>query len=185
VIRFSVVRTGNRLSGAAPRIWGLAPPSDFRSFATMTLSRRIAAFAVLCCLSLGTQLAFAQPASGGRTETLVGKEPMVAEPAAPKPAPYDARLMRMAEILGSVTYIRTICADPGAEGWRADMQALINREAGAEADRKARLTAAYNRGYRSFAAVYTLCTASAVLADRRYRDEGATLAAEIVSRFGN
>ncbi len=101
------------------------------------------------------------------------------------PAPYDARLLRMAEIVGSVTYLRTLCADPKAGEWRSDMQALIDREAGAEPDRKARLTAAFNRGYRSFASVYTSCTPSAVLADQRYRDEGATLAAEIVSRFGN
>ena len=107
------------------------------------------------------------------------------EAPAAKPAPYDARLLRMAEIVGSVTYLRTLCADAGAADWRSDMQALIDREAGAEADRKARLTAAFNRGYRSFAAVYTSCTPSAVLADKRYRDEGATLAAEIVSRFGN
>jgi uncharacterized protein (TIGR02301 family) len=173
------------MKGVAPRIWGLAQPSDFSFFRSMTISRRNTAFAVLCCLLSGSQPVLAQPASGERAGDRAGKEPVVAEPAAPKPAPYDTRLMRMAEILGSVTYIRTICADPGAGSWRADMQALIDREAGTEADRKARLTAAYNRGYRSFAAVYTLCTPSAVLADRRYRDEGATLAAEIVSRFGN
>ena len=48
-----------------------------------------------------------------------------------------------------------------------------------------KLTAAFNRGYRSFAAIYTACTDSAVVAEERYRNEGATLATEITARFGN
>jgi uncharacterized protein (TIGR02301 family) len=47
------------------------------------------------------------------------------------------------------------------------------------------LTAAFNRGYRSFAAVHTACTDAALTAAERYRNEGATLATEIASRFGN
>ena len=50
---------------------------------------------------------------------------------------------------------------------------------------EARLTAAYNRGYRSFASVYTSCTPAAVRAEQNYRNEGATLATEITARFGN
>ncbi|SES14253.1 TIGR02301 family protein [Rhizobium sp. NFR03] len=160
---------------------GLAKMTEPGIFAAMTpkfpLCLAIAGPLLLC--SLPPSLAQAQTPPPATAPTPGGDAHAV------KPAPYDARLMRMAEIVGSVTYLRTLCADAKAGEWRSDMQALIDREAGGEPDRKARLTAAFNRGYRSFASVYTSCTPSAVLADKRYRDEGATLAAEIVSRFGN
>ncbi|MCV9965886.1 TIGR02301 family protein [Pararhizobium sp. BT-229] len=104
---------------------------------------------------------------------------------AEKPAPYDARLLRLAEILGSVHYLRTLCKDSAADSWRQSMQDLLDKEAGTEAQRRARMTAAFNRGYRTFASVYTACTPPAVVADERYRAEGATLASEITARFGN
>ncbi|TCP87424.1 uncharacterized protein (TIGR02301 family) [Rhizobium sp. PP-CC-2G-626] len=159
---------------------GLAKSTEPGIFAGMTfkIPLRPALAGLLLVLGLPLPSAQAQP--------VTERPPAASADAhAAKPAPYDARLLRMAEIVGSVTYLRTLCADAKAGEWRADMQALIDREAGAEPDRKARLTAAFNRGYRSFASVYTSCTPSAVLADQRYRDEGATLAAEIVSRFGN
>lgn len=105
--------------------------------------------------------------------------------AAEKPAPYDARLLRLAEILGSVHYLRTLCKDPAADSWRQSMQDLLDKEAKGEVERRARMTAAFNRGYRTFASVYTACTPPAVVADERYRAEGATLASEITARFGN
>lgn len=105
--------------------------------------------------------------------------------AAEKPAPYDARLLRLSEIIGSVHYLRTLCKDESADTWRQSMQELLDKEAGNEAQRRARMTAAFNRGYRTFASVYTACTPPAVVAEQRYRAEGATLASEIVARFGN
>jgi len=106
-------------------------------------------------------------------------------PPAETPAPYDDQLLRLAEILGSVHYLRNLC-NPGKEdAWRADMQQLLDAEAKDEAKRKEKLTAAFNRGYRSFASVYTGCTPQAVVAEERYRNEGATLATEITARFGN
>lgn len=111
------------------------------------------------------------------------------QPAAPpepveKPAPYDGKLQRFAEILGSVHYLRNLCAehDPA---WRQAMAALLDDETKGEPKRAAQLTAAFNRGYRSFAATYARCTPQAVEAESRYRAEGATLAAEITARFGN
>ncbi|WP_455272157.1 TIGR02301 family protein [Rhizobium herbae] len=111
--------------------------------------------------------------------------PVIPPVAAEKPAPYDARLLRLSEILGSVHYLRTLCKDAGADTWRQSMQDLLDKEAKGEVDRRARMTAAFNRGYRTFASVYTACTPPAVVADERYRAEGATLASEITARFGN
>ena len=102
-----------------------------------------------------------------------------------KPAPYDERLERLSEILGAVHYLRNLCMDKAEDNWRASMQRLIQLEAANEPKRQEKLTAAFNRGYRSFAAIYTACTDSAVVAEERYRNEGATLATEITARFGN
>lgn len=114
------------------------------------------------------------------------EQPAPAAEAVPeKPAPYDQRLFRLSEIIGSVHYLRTLCKAEDADSWRVSMQSLLEREAGQEVGRKARLTASFNRGYRTFASVYTTCTDAAVTAEAQYRAQGATLAAEIVARFGN
>ena len=97
----------------------------------------------------------------------------------------DGRLERLSEILGAVHYLRNLCLKEGEDTWRKAMESLIGMEAGNEQVRKERLTAAFNRGYRSFASVYTACTAQAVVAEEKYRNEGATLATEITARFGN
>jgi uncharacterized protein (TIGR02301 family) len=118
-----------------------------------------------------------------------GKKAPPAVPEAPPPppaaVPYDDKLLRFAEVIGSVHYLRTLCRAPGGDEWRDEMQQLLDSEAKDEPQRKERLTAAFNRGYRAFASVYTDCTASAIVAEERYRNEGATLATEITSRFGN
>ncbi|MDB5550953.1 MAG: hypothetical protein JWL86_937 [Rhizobium sp.] len=101
-----------------------------------------------------------------------------------KPAPYDSKIMRLAEILGSVHYLRNLCNDSESE-WRQMMESLLAEETKGEPQRAARFTAAFNRGYRSFAATYVKCTPQAIAAEEKYRAEGATLATEITARFGN
>lgn len=102
-----------------------------------------------------------------------------------KPTPYDSRLGRLSEVVGAVHYLRNLCNKQSEPEWRDAIQALIEVETKDEPKRRARLTAAYNRGYRSFASVYTSCTAAAVRAEENYRNEGATLATEITARYGN
>ena len=102
-----------------------------------------------------------------------------------KPAPYDDRLARLSEVLGSVHYLRTLCKAARDDDWRAAMRKLLDAETASEPGRRERMTAAFNRGYRSFASVYTDCTPAAIVAEEGYRNEGATLAGEIAARFGN
>lgn len=110
-------------------------------------------------------------------------------PAAPsqesKPAPYDDKLARLSEILGAVQYLRTLCPATGPQEWRKAMSDILAADTANEPQRKQRMTAAFNRGYRTFAAVHTSCTPAALSAEQKYRNEGATLAQEITSRFGN
>lgn len=101
-----------------------------------------------------------------------------------KPAPYDVQLSRLSEILGALQYIEGLCVPDQPITWREDMLNLIDIEMGNEPNRKQRMTASFNRGYRSFASVYSKCTQPARLAYDSYRNEGATLAKEITTRFG-
>ncbi|MDK1375501.1 MULTISPECIES: TIGR02301 family protein [unclassified Sinorhizobium] len=132
----------------------------------------------------GALLVFAMGAAAQQEET---PQPDKATPpvTGENATPYDQRLVRLAEILGSVHYLRNLCLKAEEDTWRRSTQELIDKEAADEPKRRERLTAAFNRGYRTFASVYTTCTEPATLAEQRYRAEGATLASEIVARFGN
>jgi len=132
------------------------------------LLRRIAAVVLLA--SLATLPAQAQPAP-----------PPVQDSA---PAPYDADLQRLAEILGSLQYLRTICGSKEGQKWRNEMQALIDSEA-PSGERRRQIVARFNRGYRGFEQTYRTCTPAADLAIRRYLDEGARIARDITARYAN
>lgn len=113
-----------------------------------------------------------------------GNAPAPAPAPSPAEAPYDPQMARLAEILGALAYLRPLCGITG-ENWRGDMQAILEADTAGEAARRAKLTAAFNRGYRSFSAIHTACSASVQAVERRHRAEAATLVAEITSRFGN
>lgn len=134
---------------------------------------RAAALALFCGLS--------GPAVAQENNVITVPPPAETE----TPTPYDDRLARLSEIIGAVHYLRNLCSVDGEPEWRQSLQALLDAETKTEPKRRARLTAAYNRGYRSFASVYTSCTPAAVRAEQNYRNEGATLATEITARFGN
>jgi uncharacterized protein (TIGR02301 family) len=103
-----------------------------------------------------------------------------AEPGDP---PFQAKLERLSEILGSVHYLRNLCGEK-TNVWRDKMDELLSAENPPE-ERRSRLVARFNRGYRSFASNYGDCTQSAALALKRYTREGEGLTKEIVLRYGN
>ena len=111
-------------------------------------------------------------------------EPAQAPSASPAAAPYDADLQRLAEILGALVYLRTVCKGNDAQKWREQMQGLIDAEA-PDGERRRKIIANYNRGYRGFQQTYRTCTPAADLAIRRYLDEGAKIAREITARYAN
>jgi uncharacterized protein (TIGR02301 family) len=57
------------------------------------------------------------------------------------PAPFDGDLMRLAEILGALQYLRTLCGANEGNKWRDQMTALLDAEA-QSGDRRNRLVAA-------------------------------------------
>ena len=100
------------------------------------------------------------------------------------PAPFDGDLQRLAEILGTLHYLRGICGSNEGAKWRNEMQALIDAET-PYGERRRKIVASFNRGYHGFQQTYRTCTPAADLAIRRYLDEGAKISREITARFTN
>jgi uncharacterized protein (TIGR02301 family) len=100
------------------------------------------------------------------------------------PAPYDRDLQRLAEILGSLHFLRGICGSNEGQKWRNEAQTLIDTEAPA-GERHDQMIASFNRGYRAFQQSYRTCTPAADFAIRRYLAEGAKIAREITARYAN
>lgn len=115
---------------------------------------------IIVCLTLGATPAFAQQAPQ-----------------------YDSKMLRLAEILGSLHYLRNLCGEATPQ-WRDRMAELVKAENPSPA-RRARLYAAFNDAYRAFSDSYHSCTVSAIDADRRYIAEGEVLSKELLNRFGN
>ena len=111
------------------------------------------------------------------------KEKESLPPAEPPPAPYDRELMRLAEIIGALSFLRGLCATPDAAEWPSRMSALMEAE-GVTPGRRDRLAGAYNRGYRGYALTYRVCTPAATLAAGRFVAEGERLSQSLAGRFG-
>ena len=119
----------------------------------------------LLILLLTATTASAQPSAGGR-------------------APYETDMQRLAEILGALHYLRDLCGAREGMIWRNEMQALLDAEA-PSGERRERLTASFNRGYRGFQQTYRTCTPAADYAIRRYLEEGSKIARDITARYAN
>ncbi len=120
------------------------------------------------------------------TSVILAASLLAASPAASvraAEAPYDAGLLRLAEILGSLHFLRNLCGETGSV-WRDRMETLVSTEK-PEPERRAQMVANFNRGYRSFSSTYANCTPSAVEAINRYTAEGERLSSELAGRYGN
>jgi uncharacterized protein (TIGR02301 family) len=99
-------------------------------------------------------------------------------------APFDGDLQRLAEILGSLHYLRGICGSNDGPKWRNQMQALLDAET-PSGDRRTRMIAGFNRGYNGFQQTYRACTPAATVAIRRYVEEGAKISRDLTARYAN
>jgi uncharacterized protein (TIGR02301 family) len=149
------------------------------------------------CLRLhaqtSTQNSTLAPASAPATANPIKPKPKQSPPAQSSPqtapsaptieAPYEGQLLRLAEILGTLSYLRDLCGARDGKDFRAQMNALIGAEAANEA-RRDRLAGAFNKGFQSFETVYRSCTANAESLMNAYIEEGGTLSRDIASRFG-
>jgi uncharacterized protein (TIGR02301 family) len=99
-------------------------------------------------------------------------------------APFDGDLQRLAEILGTLHYLRGICGTNEGPKWRNQMQALIDAET-PSGERRARMIAGFNRGYNGFQQTYRSCTPAATVAIRRYIEEGSKISRDLTARYAN
>jgi|SRR5215467_9013586 len=99
-------------------------------------------------------------------------------------APFDPNLQRLAEIMGALHYLRALCGANEGPKWRNEIQALIDAEA-PSGDRRVRMVASFNRGYRAFQQTYRTCTPAADLVIRRYLEEGSKIARDVTARYAN
>jgi uncharacterized protein (TIGR02301 family) len=104
-------------------------------------------------------------------------------PAIAQDPPYEAKLVRLAEVLGSVHYLRRLCGEKSMI-WRQSMEDLVQAE-NPPPERKAKLIASFNHGYRAFDGVHVRCSESAGSALALYMTEGEALSNDIASRYGN
>ena len=159
-----------------------------RSRSPFSRSGAAAAPALVVAACVG--LAALTPAWAQHAGRKIDKSPVVLPPPSPAatPAPppeskvYDPQLMRLAEILGTLTYLQGLCGDRDTDEWRAKMQALLDAE-GVPAVRKDRLAGAYNQGLQGYQLSYHSCTANAHVVIERFLAEGRRIAQDLQSRF--
>jgi len=149
-----------------------------------TWGRSVIGAAIVALIPFDPALPAPAPAKQPATAAAPAPPPDSAAPGGPSgPPPYDEELLRLAEILGSMHYLRTLCGGDEGSLWRDQMQGILDSEQ-PDSDRRARFIDRFNRGYEGFRAVYRTCTAAATEAIDRYMGEGARIARDVVARYG-
>ena len=104
-------------------------------------------------------------------------------PAAEPPPPYEPQLLRLAELMGALAYLRDLCGAHDADAYRTKMASLLEVEAKSET-RKESLAGAYNDGFRSYELSYRVCTPAAHEIIARFLDEAAKISTDVANRYG-
>lgn len=99
------------------------------------------------------------------------------------PPPYEPKILRLAEILGALSYLGELCGEAEAADWRARMQMVLETDAGTS-QQKERLAGLFNRSFRGYERSYQICTPNAQAAITRFLLEGGNIAHDLVSRYG-
>jgi uncharacterized protein (TIGR02301 family) len=109
--------------------------------------------------------------------------PESAPPAVQPPPPYEPQLLRLAQMMGALAYLRDLCGAGDGAKFRTRMAALLDAE-GATESRRDLLAGAYNQGFRDYQTTYRVCTPAADTVIARYLSETARIAAEVAGRYG-
>lgn len=94
--------------------------------------------------------------------------------------PYDTQLFRLAEILGTLHYLRELCGANEGQVWREQMRELVASE-GTSALRRAKLVERFNRGYRDYSRTYRTCTQPALVAIQRFMDQASAITSGLIA----
>lgn len=139
-------------------------------------ARRLGLAFALCALAAGQ--ACAQPAPA-KPAAPAEPPPPVAEP----PPPYEPQLLRLAELMGALAYLRDLCGAHDADAYRAKMAVLLEVEAKSESRRES-LAGAYNSGFAGYQRFYRACTPAANEIIARFLDEAAKISSDVANRYG-
>lgn len=140
---------------------------------------RLAAALALGALASGAQAAQSPAAKPAPTPTPTAS----ASPAPEEPPPYEPQLLRMAEVIGALSYLRDLCGDGDGAAFRAKFGNLLETE-GNTPSRKETLAGAFNRGLRDYELTYRACTPAARQIVVRFLEEAGRIAKDIANRYG-
>jgi len=154
------------------------------------LASSLAAFAALAVAvaPLAAQTQTAQPAKSAAPAPAAKPTP----PATPSPTPaqtdapppYEAQLLRLAELIGALAYLRDLCGDGDGAAFRAKFASLVDTEGVTDA-RKESLAGAFNRGFRDYELTYRACTPTARAIVARFLDEASRIAKDVAIRYSD
>jgi uncharacterized protein (TIGR02301 family) len=122
-------------------------------------------------------MVMAAAAVPGHAQTSAAAPPKLA---GPDDRPYDTQLFRLAEILGTLHYLRELCGANEGQVWREHMRELVASE-GTSALRRAKLVDSFNRGYRDYSRTYRTCTQPALVAIQRFMDQATAISDGLVA----
>jgi uncharacterized protein (TIGR02301 family) len=97
--------------------------------------------------------------------------------------PYEPQLLRLAEIVGALAYLRDLCGAGDGAKFRSAMKALQDAD-GADQPQRDLLAGAYNRGFEGYRLSYRTCNAAAGEVIARFLTETARISAELAGRYG-
>jgi uncharacterized protein (TIGR02301 family) len=129
-------------------------------------------------------VAVAVPALAQQRRPAPAPTPPPKEEAAPEPPPaaYEPDLLRLAEVIGTLSYMTALCTQPGSDTWPQRITQLIEAE-GTTPQRKERLAGAYNRGYLGHQSTHRACTDRSRQVIDRMLQQGQRLTREIATRY--
>jgi uncharacterized protein (TIGR02301 family) len=104
-------------------------------------------------------------------------------PTRPEAAPYEADLLRLAELMGALSYLRDLCHDGDGQKFRDSLARLIEADTRA-AEAKEQMAGAFNRGLEGYRLTYRLCTSNARAAIDAYLEETQRIAKDVAARYG-
>jgi len=138
--------------------------------------RRLGLALALCAAAAGQACAQQPPAKPAAP----AEQPA---PAAEPPPPYEPQLLRLAELMGALAYLRDLCGAHDADAYRAKMASLLDVEAKSESRRES-LAGAYNNGFAGYQLSYRACTPAANEIITRFLDEAARISTDVANRYG-
>jgi uncharacterized protein (TIGR02301 family) len=106
------------------------------------------------------------------------------EPAPEAPPPtYEPELLRLAELLGSLSYLTKLCGTKESDSWQIRMEQLLETEAPTKS-RRERMAGAYNRGYLGYQPAHRTCSEGSRNAIERFLGQGQKITSDLSRRYG-